>query len=100
MQSDEQSSQNESEPLRRRFNWELYYYERIGTQYHLRITPFAIILMVVTLVISFMILFSDGYESHEKLDVRSNTMPTATQSPVHSVIKPVPLHKTKPSVNK
>jgi hypothetical protein len=100
MQSDKQYPQEESKPSRQRFNWDLYYYERIGAHYHLRITSFAIILMVVTLIISFLILFYDGYEPQRRPDVRNNTMPTPTQSSVQSVLKPVPQPKTKSPANK
>lgn len=100
MRSDEQFPQDDSKPSRPRFRWELYYYERVGTEYHLRITPFAIILIVVAMMIGYTILYFDGYRSQGNPDVNVTTLPTPTQSPMQNIIAPTPQPKTKTVRNK
>lgn len=90
MKSDDQFSHDEVERSRSHFRWELYYHERIGTTYYLRITPLAIILIVVALIIGFTILFLDGYRSQGKPDVNITTLPAPTVSPLKSGVTPAP----------
>jgi hypothetical protein len=88
MRSNRQLSHEEVKPTRSSFRWDLYYYERVGAEYYLRITPFAIILIVVALVIGFTMLFMDGYQSQRKIDVNVKTLYAPTASPTKSDVTP------------
>jgi hypothetical protein len=76
---------------RPRFNWELYYYERIGSRYYLRITPFALILMIVAMLIGFTILIFDA-RVHPTQEINTNiTVPNASPySSNNTLIRQVP----------
>jgi hypothetical protein len=99
MRSDDRFPHDEVKQYRPRFRWELYYYERVGTEYHLRITPFALILIVVALAIGFTILFLDGRRSQGRPDVNITTLPAPTASPLKSAVTPVQ-SPSKPLPNK
>lgn len=60
MQPDEQSTSKNRRRRSRAVNLDLFYYERSGSRYDLRITPFALVLMVATLIICYTIFYFDG----------------------------------------
>jgi hypothetical protein len=51
MRSEERSQSNPSKPRKRRINYELYYYEQVGSRIYFRITRFFIIFITVTLIL-------------------------------------------------
>jgi hypothetical protein len=57
MKPDETSAENTPSP--RHHPFELYYYEQVGSRFYFRITPFAIILVVVALLIILAIRYMD-----------------------------------------
>jgi hypothetical protein len=83
VQPDEQIRPKERKRRRRAINLELFYYEQSGSRYHLRITPFAIILIFAALAFGFTILYLDGQkQSTPTPDVRIVPLSaTLTSSP-------------------
>jgi hypothetical protein len=89
MQPDEQST---SKNRRRRFravNLDLFYYERSGSRYDLRITPFALILMLAAAIIGFSIIYFDGRKQTAP-DVRIVTPPATPYPTQKTAIRQVP----------
>jgi hypothetical protein len=100
MQSDKQPIANNSKP-RRRFSWELFYYEQVGSRFYLRITPFAIILMLVTALIGITIMEFE-FRDHPSQEINTNiTVPSPSPySPERTIIKPAPPGPTPPRIIK
>jgi hypothetical protein len=101
MRSDEPFSQSDVKPSRPRFNWELYYYERVGSRYYLRITSLALILMIVAMLVGFTILILDA-RNHLTQKINTNiTVPSATPySPENIIIRQTPQPPPPPRVRK
>lgn len=96
-----QSSENERvDPERRsrkpRISFDLYYYEQTGGgRYHLRITPLAIVIILIAMAVGYTILWLDG---------RQQTIPdvkiTAPSPTPYSINPPIIQQAPPPSINK
>lgn len=103
MQSSNDKKADTGVMLRRpRINFDLYFYERTNGHYHLRITPFAIILILIAMVIGFTILWLDGHQ-HTSPDVKITVPSPTPYSPNSSIIKqaqpPTPKTIRQPKAN-
>jgi len=99
MQSDEQLPQDNRKRPRPRFRWEFFYYERVGREYHLRITPFSVIFLVVMMIIGCSIAYFGDRSWRKNQGANITTRPTPAQSPMRNTITPTPLPKTKTTRN-
>jgi hypothetical protein len=82
--------------LRPRISFDIYYYEKIGPRYYLRITPLSIILMLLAIVIGFTILLLD-VRKQEKWNVNLNAptpTPYSTDPTIIHQAQPHPLPKS------
>lgn len=75
---------------RRRINWELYYYERVGNRLYFRITPFAIILMVVAAICGITILIIDTRKNPPREANVNISVPTPSSNDNYPTIRPAP----------
>lgn len=91
MLTSEGPTPNEVKSSRRRINWELYYYERVGDRLYFRITPFAIILMLVAALAGVTIIIIDLRKNPPRETNINVTVPPTTSYPANnSMIRRVP----------
>jgi hypothetical protein len=78
MEPDEQFAHDDIKPSRSRIDWNLIYWERIGSRYNLRVTRMFWIILILAIVFcyafGFTVLYYDGQRSQEW------AAPKATQS--------------------
>lgn len=92
MQSDENQTFAESKQTAQRRNYDLYFYEQIGSRLYLRITRLGVIVIVlltvipITLMLLLLLFISPAKET--KPDITIRTLPA--RSPVQRAIKPYP----------
>jgi hypothetical protein len=89
MQPDEQHTLMDRKRRRRAINLELFYYEQLGSRYYLRVTPFAIILILIAMVFGFTILYLDG-QKQGMPDVRIAPPPATPYLPPNTIIQQAP----------
>jgi hypothetical protein len=89
VQPDEQITLKDQKRSRRAINLELFYYEQLGSRYYLRVTPFAIILILVALVFGLTILYLDG-QKQGMPDNRIAPTLAAPSLPSNTIIQQAP----------
>jgi hypothetical protein len=65
----------------RRDRFELYYYERVGDRYYLRITRFAVYLTLALLVFAMTVLYLDGRRSRQHADEMNRKLGAPSGAP-------------------
>jgi len=81
-----------------RINFDLYFYERVGNRYHLRITPFAIVFILIAMAFGYTVLWLDGRKQtvpNVKIVVPSTT-PYPSNSPIIKQVSP----STRPTADR
>lgn len=101
MLPNEQPPADEGKQPRRRFNWDLYYYEKHGDRLFFRITPFAIILMIIAALGGITIIIMDLRKNPSReTNINVTVPPAASDSPNSSIIQasPSPKAAKRPAV--
>lgn len=83
-------------------NFELYFYERVGDRYYLRVTPFAIVLILIAMAFGYTILWLDGRKQTEpdvKITVPSPTPYSLSAPIIKQVPPPIPKAVRQPKAN-
>jgi hypothetical protein len=90
MKSNEEGSpKKDSTPWWKRINLEFYYVEKVGSRYHLRVTPFFWIIIIFTLLFFFGAVLTEKYREQGKLN--SNSSIQTTPSPLKVSSTPIQL---------
>ncbi len=69
MKSNEQITDSNRSSSRPRMNFELYYYEQIGSRFYLRVTPFAFILIILSMTFGIGLILLNSSVPTPKLDL-------------------------------
>ena|SRR5947209_2971584 len=100
MSSDEHEKfdANKRELGNSRVSLDLYFYEQVGSRHYLRITPFAIVLMLIALAIGFTILWMDARKQsipNVNLEVPSATPYSPQGTIIRQLLPPSPAKAVK-----
>lgn len=94
MLSDEHIEREEITPHRRELNWELFYYEQVGSRSYLRITRLGLALILILTVIPVIALLSifllNQSTPMPNVDVTIKPMPAANTSAYPTIHQPAP----------
>jgi hypothetical protein len=101
MPTEDKSISKDSKPWWRRIIFDFYYVEQVGSRYYLRITPFSLILMIVSLIIFFIYLLGVlWYDSYKQANNNINIPAASQNKQIEMVVTPSPSPSAPESHNR
>jgi hypothetical protein len=99
MRSEEQFKHKDSKPRKPRRNYDLFWYQKEGSRYYLRVNLFMLALLILVTIIAFAIIGLNAYFSQEKSDANVNTSNSTLQSAPQSLNTPTPITASNKSAS-